>query len=297
MESIQTRLRRELDRGAEFLARRTLHSAFEHTSSATRSGLVNIYTQYRMAALAGQPLPPVSECGLRVFSQTEEDGILLRIFGAIGMQTQLFIEFGCADGLENNTANLCLNFGWHGLMIDANPASISRARHFHERAWNATSWLYRPVIECHMASPDNVNQLISGSGLQGEIDLLSIDIDSCDYWLWEAIQCVRPRVVVIECNAVFGDRSLVVPYTGGPTLDRNPDYYGASLAALACLGRRLGYKLVAVNRLGFNAFFVERALGGESLPELPLPLTWKHPYALEAEKRFEQLAQYPLQTV
>lgn len=294
---LERQLRQGLDKGAEFLARRTIGSVFERTSSATRAALVALYTQYRMAAIEGRPLPPVSECGLRVFSQTEEDGILLRIFGAIGMQTQLFIEFGCADGLENNTANLCLNFGWHGLMIDADPASISRARHFHERAWNATSWLYRPVIECHMASPENVNQLISGSGLQGEIDLLSIDIDSCDYWLWEAIQGIWPRVVVVEYNPAFGDRALVVPYSGGPTRDRHADYYGASLAAYTRLGCRLGYQLVGVNHLGFNAFFVKRALGGESLPELPLPLTWKHPYALEAEKRFEQVAQYPLQTV
>jgi len=59
----------------------------------------------------------------------------------------------------------------------------------------------------------------------------------------------------------------------------------------------LGYKLVAVNRLGFNAFFVDRDLGGTNLPELSLPLARKHPYALEAEQRFEQLAAYPLQNI
>ena len=291
------RVRKPLDKLANFLARRVLNSPFEATSASTRAGLVALYTQYRTAALSGGNLPPIQECGLRVFSQTDEDGILLRIFGAIGMGTQTFVEFGCADGLENNTANLCLNFGWHGFMADADPASIARARQFHETAWNATSWLYRPVIGCHMVSPENADTLILEAGLRGSIDLLSIDIDSTDYWVWKAIKSVRPRVVVMEVNPAMGDRSLVVPYPMKFTRAQHPDYYGASLAAYTALGCSLGYKLVALNRLGFNAFFVERDLGGDNLPEVALPLPLKHPYALEAEKRFSQLEQYPLQSL
>lgn len=290
-------LRGALNKGAEFFARQTMDSAFERLSSATRLGLANIYTQYRMAALDGRPLPPIEECGFRVFSQTEEDGTLLRIFGAIGMQTQTFVEFGCADGLENNTANFCLNFGWHGLMIDGNPDSIERARQFHARAWNATSWLHRPLIQCHMVNPENANQLIAEAGFDGSVDLLSIDIDSWDYWVWKAIHQIRPRVVVMEANAAFGDRSVVVPYGKSPARQPHSDYYGASLAALTKLGCRLGYRLVAVNRLGFNAFFVDRDLDGTNLPEVPLPLARKHPFALEAEQRFEQLAGYPLENI
>lgn len=100
MQFLERQLRQGLDRGAEFLARRTIDSAFERTSSATRAGRLQLFIAYRMAALAGQPLPPVHECGLRVFSRTEEDGLLLRIFGEVGSGPQTFIEFGCADGLE-----------------------------------------------------------------------------------------------------------------------------------------------------------------------------------------------------
>ncbi len=297
MNSIGRNLRQAIDKGADFLARRTLESAFERTSSATRAGMAAIYAQYRMAALDGRRLPPIGECGLRIFSQTEEDGILLRIFGAIGMDTKTFVEIGCADGLENNTANLCLNFGWHGLMIDGDEQSIARAIKFHEQAWNATSWLHRPLIQCRMITRENVNKLIADAELGSHIDLLSIDIDSHDYWVWEAIEVVRARVVVMEINPTFGDRPLVVPYTGRPTREVHADYYGASLAALASLGSRLGYKLVAVNHLGFNAFFVERNLGGEYLPELALPLASKHPYAVAAQQRFEQVERFPLQSV
>lgn len=146
-----------------------------------------------------------------------------------------------------------------------------------------------------MVNPENVNEVIAESGLSGEIDLLSIDMDSCNYWLREAIQAVRARVVVVEANAIFGDRSPVVPDYAGSTRQTHNEYYGASLAALASLGRRLGYRLVAVNRLGFNAFFVERDLKAPSLPELPLANT--HSFAREAKKQFPEIAQYPLHEI
>lgn len=48
---------------------------------------------------------------------------------------------------------------------------------------------------------DNINQIFADNNFTGEIDLLSIDIDGNDYYVWEAIDIVSPRVVVIEYNS------------------------------------------------------------------------------------------------
>ena len=69
-------------------------------------------------------LPRLKDTGFRVFSQFEEDGLLLFIFSVIGMDNKIFVEFGSDDGINSNSANLIFNFGWHGLFIDGNPKSI-----------------------------------------------------------------------------------------------------------------------------------------------------------------------------
>lgn len=44
--------------------------------------------------------------GAKIFSQSDEDGIIRHILNKIGAcsaLTRTFIEFGCGNGLENNT--------------------------------------------------------------------------------------------------------------------------------------------------------------------------------------------------
>jgi hypothetical protein len=110
---------------------------------------------------------------------------------------------------------------------------------------------------------ENINTLIEHGGVTGDIDLLSIDIDRNDYWIWKAISVIQPRVVVIEYNATLHPPlSLVVPY--GP--DRGWDgsnYFGASLEALVRLGHGKGYKLVGCNFSGTSAFFVRGDITGD----------------------------------
>ncbi len=52
--------------------------------------------------------------GFSTYSQNDEDGILQEIFRRIGTTNRKFIEFGCGDGLENNTTYLLLS-GWRGV--------------------------------------------------------------------------------------------------------------------------------------------------------------------------------------
>jgi hypothetical protein len=95
----------------------------------------------------------------------------------------------------------------------------------------------------------------------GEVDLMSIDIDGVDYWVWSAIESVRPRVVIIEYNAYLPPEEFrVVEYR--PSFRRyevHPSgfYFGASLEALRALGESRGYCLVGCDSAGANAMFVD----------------------------------------
>src|SRR5207247_8322866 len=66
------------------------------------------------------------------------------------------------------------------------------------------------VLHCNVTA-ENINSTLLQNGLRGDIDLLSIDIDGNDYWVWKAIDAIAPRVVVIEYNPLLVDiQSLTV---------------------------------------------------------------------------------------
>ena len=131
---------------------------------------------------------------------------------------------------------------------------------------------------------DNINQLI-GAYTEGKIDLLSIDIDGNDYHVWEAITCIKPRVVIIEYNSKFPPPyEWIMPYKTQHIWDEISDYWGASLSAMEKLGDRLGYQLVGTNMTGVNAFFVEKSLTNDLFPK---PATAENLYHSFFSRRYE----------
>lgn len=198
--------------------------------------------------------------GRKVYSQNDEDGILEEIFRRIGTASRSFVEFGVADGRENNTLKLLLE-GWHGLWIEARTAYCGKIRRsFGEQIDAGALELVQSMV-----TAENIDALIGGARVArgGELDLLSIDIDGNDYHVLAAMRAVRPRVIVIEYNAKFPPpMDMVIRYDAGHAWD-GTDYMGASLQALEGLGTRLGYRLVGTNVSGSNAFFVRADLAGD----------------------------------
>ena len=189
-----------------------------------------------------------------VYSQCGEDGVLTRIFDLIGTASNYFVEFGAWDGKHfSNTANFRLNHGWTGLLLEGSDRADGE------------------VVRQAFVDAENVNALFAQYGVPAQFDLLSIDIDGNDYWVWKAIQGFTPRVVVIEYNIYFGmDRAETMPYDAGHTWDETL-YHGASLAALHKLGQEKGYALVHADGWAPNAFFVLRSELPSDFVERPLP--------------------------
>lgn len=199
----------------------------------------------------------------RVISQHREDGIIDHLLDSVGIKDGLFVEFGFWPD-ECNCLNLVLNRNFSGLFIDGSESNCQRAR-------DAFRWLGKSSIKIahSFVTAENINSLISEQGINGEIDILSVDIDGNDYWLWQAINVVNPRIVVVEYNASFGDeRAISVPYD--PEFVRYEKhssgfYHGASLAALNNLAKEKGYQLVGCDFTGVNAFFVRHDLMTDQL--------------------------------
>ncbi len=217
-------------------------------------------------------------------SQREEDGISWAIFQHVGIATRRFIDIGC--GADGGTAGFyARECGWRGLMVDAAEAHVSAVRDRYSRA-QITAVAARVTRE-------NVNDLVTEAAFAGEVDLLSIDIDGMDYWVWDALSVANPRMVIVEFNALFGlDRAVTVPYDA--EFDRSrvtgvigKRYYGASLPAFVRLAEKKGYRLVTVEPMALNAVFLRTDVGPD-IPACPLDVL---PYTDVKTSRFSDIYQ------
>ena len=130
--------------------------------------------------------------------------------------------------------------------------------HFEQFLINCSLTLIERLV-----TAENINPTLDAAGLAGEVDVLSIDIDYNDYWVWKAIDIIRPRVVVIEYNcSLRPPLSLVAPYDPARTRSSGGNFFGASLGALVKLGQTKGYRIVGCCFAGVNAFFVRDDLCG-----------------------------------
>jgi len=227
----------------------------------------NLMQSYRlMAALAPQSLPALRDVGFRKYSQFEEDGIILYLFSLIPPINRTCVEICAGNGRECMTSNLIINHGWWGHLFDGNSSNVAAGKRFFSQSRD--TFLSPPRFSQTWITAENVNEVIESSGAKGRIDLLSLDIDGMDYWVWKAIHVIDPQVVVCEThNLIPPDKSLTVPYDPKFTF-ASEEYRSASLAAMCKLGRSKGYRLVGTHRFGFNAFFVKNGVGDRFFPEV-----------------------------
>ncbi|GAC1359405.1 MAG: hypothetical protein NVS2B12_29160 [Ktedonobacteraceae bacterium] len=257
--------------------------------------------KYKEMKALGHPLPTLDEVEFRAYSQFGEDGILLFLLAVLGTTNKKCVEI-CGGGGYDNTANLIINHGWNGLFFDGCEKHIERGKRFYGRCADTKVW--PPKLVQAWITAENINDLLLEQGYKGEIDLLSLDMDGMDYWVWKAIECVQPRVVVLEYNAALGpDVSLSVPYKTDfttnansvstlqalkrrvmntfaetPIVDRIDHYFGASLSAFVKLGKQKGYRLVGCERYGYNAFFVRSDIEKKILPAVTPAECFTHPF-------------------
>jgi len=229
--------------------------------------------------------PNFSEVEFCAYSQNAEDGILLCVFALIGFKGKRAVEVCCGDGIECNSANLIINHGFAALLFDGDKANIAAGREFYAKRTNG--WRLRrlpPLLVGAWVTAENLNDLISSNGFTGEVDLLSIDVDGNDLWLWKAVDVVSPRVVVIEYNnRLPSDRAITIPYDAKFFTNEQGQagggFFGASLLALVRVGQHKGYRLVGANSPNTNAVFIRNDVAADVFPEVSVESCLSSDYA------------------
>jgi hypothetical protein len=183
----------------------------------------------------------LADFGFNVYSQAGEDGIIQKIFEIIQPQSRICIEFGATDGIYmSNTAHLWQN-GWKAILIEASDKHLAKLQ--------ANTQNYDCVCLHEFVTPTGENALeniLNRNNITQPIDLLSIDIDGNDYYIFQGLYEIRPRVVIVEYNPTIPIHIDLVA--------TEDNYFGTSARALINLAESKKYRLVAITKT--NCIFV-----------------------------------------
>lgn len=231
----------------------------------------DIFTAERWKQLlhlyANPATPPLHQYIKKVYSQNGEEGILQEIFRRLGTTNKYCVEFGAFDGTWLSNTKYFRDLGWKSLLLDSDIPTHKPEIH-----------LYRVHL-----TPTNIEAVFSHYHVPPAFDLMSIDVDGNDFWLWKAIHHFRPRVVLIEFNSALPNHiPLSVQYS-----DYNGDipsshYYGANLLALLKLAHTKKYTFVTL--IGDNLLLVaEEEYKKLNLPSLTIEDVIKRYYKPDKE--------------
>jgi hypothetical protein len=181
------------------------------------------------------------------------------LLSIVGVESYSMLEIGIGDGSECNSRNFIENFGWNAWLIDGNKVNLEKAAHYYKQIKSTKVTTHHSWV-----TKDNIGKTIENLDVPIHLDVLSIDIDGNDYWVWKAIKTIDPRIVIIEYNASFGKtKSVTVPYEKNFNRykkHKSGYYHGASLLALKKLGEEKSYSFVCCDSSGVNAFFLKKSL-------------------------------------
>lgn len=198
------------------------------------------------------------------YSQFGEDGIIRELLRRIQQKVNLSlwcVEFGAWDGEHlSNTCNLIRAMGYRAVLIEGDEDRIEALHRAHPQ--DSVVKLQKFI---EVEGPDSLDGVLVETPVPTDFDLLSIDIDGCDYWIWDSLMNYRPKVVVIEYNPTIPN---AVDFRQSPDASVKQ---GSSARALVGLASKKGYVLVTLNAT--NLFFVRSDLSGAVLSREQEPPT------------------------
>lgn len=196
----------------------------------------------------------LADLEFKVFSQFSDDGIIQYLVHNIDLKNKTFVEFGVEDYFESNTRFLLQKDNWSGLVMDGSAENIERLKR------SPIYWRHDVNAQVAFVTKENINDLLYANIRDWVgVDILHIDMDGNDYWVWKEIE-INPSVVIMEYNSSFGiERAITVPYD--PEFERTRAhfsnlYWGSSLKALYQLALTKGYEFLGCNSAGNNAYFL-----------------------------------------
>jgi len=215
--------------------------------SRTKRLLRHVGYQFRRGTL------PLKESG---FSSFDEEQILNRYIAELlpAEHSRTVVDIGAGDGRTGSNTLALFKSGWKGVGVEWDARKVRKLARVYEQLPEAFACRLR-------VTPDNVVPLLEAYGVERNFGVLSVDIDSYDYWVLDAVLTrYRPQLVVTEINEKIPPPiEFRVKYD--PEFQSREHFYGYSIACLEELCALRGYALIDLEYN--NAFLAPKELAGE----------------------------------
>lgn len=183
-----------------------------------------------------------------VTSQCGEDGLIEKICDILGVRDKWCVEFGAWDGkLYSNSWALINNHGWSAVLIEADEQKYAEL--VENYVANERVLTVNALVD-FKAGESSLDATLGRTPIPADFEFLCIDVDGCDWQIWDSLSNYRPRLVEIEFNPTIPNH---VHFVQDADMSVN---HGSSLRAMIALAEKKGYELVATTP--WNAFFVTR---------------------------------------
>ena len=198
-------------------------------------------------------------------SQFGETNVIKSIYEQLGLTAKYCVEFG-AGQVRNGGGTA--NIRW----FNDNHQSDCLYFEVQDKKIAQSDSKYRHQIKKESITASNVNDMFAKYEVPNKLDIVVIDVDGQDYWIWDKLE-YEPNIVLIEYNPTLPhEESKVMHYDEDHFSWRNNKclYYGASISAMKKLGEKKGYSLVYKTER--NLVFVKK-----DLADLDIPVQELHP--------------------
>ena len=184
----------------------------------------------------------------KIYSQFGEDGILLEILNRLKNKNldKWCVEFGAKDGISySNTYNLIKHYNYNAVLIEGDK------KYFKKLSKNLPQ---KNIVKINkfvnFSGPNNLDEILGSTVIPENFDILSIDIDGCDFYIFESLIKYKPKIVCIEFNHLIPNSVEFV---------QKKDFkikQGSSAKSLIKLAGKKDYKLVGSSFS--NLFFIDK---------------------------------------
>jgi hypothetical protein len=185
-----------------------------------------------------------------VYSQNGEDGILEQLFKEMKIEKGKFCEFGASDGISSSNSLNLIKKGWTGILIEGNPY-VYKTLIFNMKNYENQVVLIQDLIENESNREHSLNTHLKNNKYPKDFDLLSIDIDMNDYYVWKNLIDFEPKIVIIETNSYRDPLTEEIPSSNKFSNDLLSTWYpdrvrnGSSFMSVLKLGLNKGYIPIA----------------------------------------------------